>query len=125
MFGARIDRMLLGAFAVAVGMAHDGRASEIGDSGAKFEIDLGPVERFSSEASAAAACRPDGVVWADRKTGYFYPKFSREYGASKYGAFTCYKQAVEADYWGWGVISNVGGHKGREFPDKFPCATCM
>ena len=72
-----------------------------------------------------ATCRPDGVVWADRKTGYFYPKFSREYGNSRYGVFTCYKQAVGADYWGWGVIDNIGGHKGREFPDRFPCTTCM
>ena len=89
------------------------------------EIELGPIASYPTEAVAAQACAPDGVVWTDRKTGYYYPKFVKEYGATPRGTFTCLKGAVAADYWGWGVISTIGGHKGREFPDRFPCTQCM
>lgn len=89
------------------------------------EIDLGPIPQYLSEALAANACTPDGVVWTDRKTGYYYPKFVREYGKTPRGTFTCLQAAITADYWGWGVISSIGGHKGREFPDRFPCTECM
>ena len=89
------------------------------------EIDLGQITPFATEASAMQACNPDSVVWTDRKTGYYYPKFVKEYGNTPRGTFTCLKGALAADYWGWGVISNIGGHKGREFPDRFPCTQCM
>jgi hypothetical protein len=35
-----------------------------------FDIALGAIPRFATEADALAACKPDGVVWADRKTGF-------------------------------------------------------
>ena len=89
------------------------------------EIELGPIASFAAEDAAAKACAPDGVVWADRKTGYYYPKFAKEYGTTPRGTFSCFKAAVAADYWGWGVIDTISGHKGREFPDRFPCKECM
>ena len=89
------------------------------------DIELGPIAPFATESSAAIACAPDVVVWTDRKTGYYYPRFTTEYGKTPRGTFTCLKGAIAADYWGWGVISNIGGHKGREFPDRFPCTQCM
>jgi hypothetical protein len=89
-----------------------------------FPIDLGAVPKFSNEQEALAGCHGDTVVWADRRTGFFYPKFAEDYGKSKFGTFTCHKQAIDSDYWGFGVITNIGG-KGREFPDSFPCKQCM
>lgn len=87
-----------------------------------YEIKLGVISRFSDEAEAQVACRPDGVVWADSKSGFFYPKFLPEYGKTQHGAYTCYKQAEKADYWSFTPASD-GGHKGREFP-LFFCYAC-
>ena len=75
-----------------------------------------------AEAAAQAACSPDGVVWADSHSGFYYPKFFPEYGKTEHGAFTCYKQAEKADYWGLSPASDVG-RKGREFP-LFFCTAC-
>ena len=88
------------------------------------EIELGPVTNYGSEAAAIKACRPGAAVWADRKTGYYYPKFREEYGKSPRGVFTCLKEAMAADYWGFGTIDSLGGRAGRSFPDKFPCSVC-
>ena len=88
----------------------------------QFEIELGDIPHFADEASALAHCKPDGVVWADRKTGFYYPKFYNDYGKTQYGTYTCFKQAVKADYWSLTPASE-GGHKGREFP-LFFCYSC-
>jgi hypothetical protein len=98
----------------APALAGDGNAD-------KFEIPLGEIPHFADEASARAACAPDPVVWADRKTGFFYPKFFSEYGKTAHGAYTCLKQAKDADY--WSLAPESEGHKGREFPQFF-CYTC-
>ncbi len=82
------------------------------------EFNLGAVPGFSDEADARAHCHGDGVVWADRKTGFFYPQFAPEYGASGSGTFTCYKVAKKADYWplGGGADAMAGSRQGRVFP---------
>jgi len=105
---------------LAFGTVHS-LAEDAGET--KFEIPLGDVPRFTDEASAVAACQPDGVVWADRKTGFYYPKFYADYGTTKFGFYTCYKQAVKADYWSLTPASD-GGHKGRTFPQFF-CGACF
>ena len=86
------------------------------------DIALGPIPKYADENAARAACAPDGVVWADSKTGFYYPKFFSDYGKTAHGAFTCYRQAVKADYWSPDPASD-GGHKGREFP-MFFCYAC-
>ena len=86
------------------------------------DIKLGPITKYPDESAARAACAPDGVVWADSKTGFFYPKFFSNYGTTAHGAFTCYGQAMKADYWSPDPASD-GGHKGREFP-LFFCYAC-
>jgi hypothetical protein len=86
------------------------------------KIGLGAIPRYADEATAQAACQPDGVVWADSKTGFYYPKFFDEYGKTQHGAYTCYKQAEKADYWSLSPTSDEG-HKGREFPLNF-CEGC-
>ena len=88
----------------------------------KFDIELGDIPRYGDEATALASCLPDGVVWADRKNGFYYPKFFNDYGKTPYGSYTCFKQAVKADYWSLTPSSDVG-HKGREFP-LFFCTSC-
>ncbi|MDR3374412.1 MAG: hypothetical protein P4L98_11850 [Ancalomicrobiaceae bacterium] len=103
-----------GATAGSVPLEHD----------PNFPIDLGAVPKYPSEAAAVAACQPDAVVWADRRTGYVYPRYSEAYGKSPNGTFTCLKTALDADYWTFGISANFGG-KGREFPDHFPCTQCM
>jgi hypothetical protein len=94
-------------------------AAEIASAG---DIELGPVRRFADERSARAACAPDGVVWADAATGFFYPRFHPDYAKSPHGAFTCYLEAKKADYWSL-TPDGEEGHKGREFP-LFFCYTC-
>ena len=79
------------------------------------EIKLGTVTEYPNEAAASAAC-PDGVVWADRKSGFYYPKFAPEYGVTPNGVFTCYKQAKSADYWGLGTSDSLASRRGRVFP---------
>ena len=82
-----------------------------GDDGIK----LGTVTGYPNAAAASAAC-PDGVVWADRKSGFYYPRFAPEYGATPHGVFTCYKQAKSADYWGLGTSDGMASRRGRVFP---------
>jgi hypothetical protein len=86
------------------------------------EIQLGEIPHFNDEASALAGCAPDRVVWADRKNGFYYPKFYSDYGKTAHGVFTCFKKAKDADYWSLTPASD-GGHKGREFPQFF-CYAC-
>ena len=108
------------SLAVLIAFASPGLA---GDAKSKdSEIALGEIPRYADETAAQAACAPDSVVWADRKTGFFYPKFLPDYGKTQHGAFTCYKAATKADYWSLTPASD-GGHKGREFP-LFFCYGC-
>jgi len=86
------------------------------------DIELGAIPRFADEHAARAACGADPVVWADSKTGFFYPKFFQDYGKTPHGVYTCYSRAKKADYWSLTPASD-GGHKGREFP-LFFCYTC-
>lgn len=79
------------------------------------EIKLGTVTGYPNEAAASAAC-PDGVVWADRNSGFYYPKFAPEYGVTPNSVFTCYKQARSADYWGLGTSDSLASRRGRVFP---------
>ena len=92
------------------------------DGDPKFEIQLGDVPHYATEAEAKAACGKDGVVWADRKTGFFYPKFFQDYGTTRYGTYTCHKLAVKADYWSFAPVEEGG--KGRTFPQFF-CGPCF
>jgi hypothetical protein len=92
------------------------------DGEPKFEIPLGDIPRYATETEAKAACGADGVVWADRKTGFYYPKFFSDYGTTRYGTYTCHKLAVKADY--WGIAPTEEGGKGRTFPQFF-CGPCF
>jgi len=86
------------------------------------EIPLGDIPQYSDETSARAGCGNDPVVWADRKSGFFYPKFHPDFGKTPHGAYTCYGRAKKADYWGL-VPEGDGGREGREFPLIF-CTQC-
>jgi len=86
------------------------------------DIKLGSIPRFADEASARAGCGADPVVWADRKSGFFYPKFHPDFGKTASGAYTCYSQAKKADYWSL-TPDGDSGRKGREFP-LFFCTQC-
>jgi len=89
---------------------------------ASSEIKLGEIPRYSDEASARAACGDDPVVWADRRSGFFYPRFHPDFGKTPHGAFTCYGRAKKADYWSL-TPEGDGGREGREFPLIF-CTGC-
>jgi hypothetical protein len=60
---------------------------------ASNDIKLGDIPRYPDEAVARAACGDDPVIWADRHSGFFYPKFHSDYGKTKQGAYACYSQA--------------------------------
>ncbi len=79
------------------------------------EFGLGTVPTYPDERQAQSKCGGDAVVWVDRRTGFYYPKFAPEYGVSPSGSFTCYKQAKRADYWGFGPSAEMEG-RGRVFP---------
>ncbi len=80
------------------------------------EFGLGTLSSFPTEGQAKAGCGGDPVVWADPKTGFYYPKFAPEYGKSPTGSFTCYKQAKRADYWGLGSSDSMESRQGRVIP---------
>jgi hypothetical protein len=110
-------------FAAALVLCATGVEALAGDGiSGTGDIKLGAIPRYADEAAAREACAPDGVVWADSKTGFFYPKFSAEYGATPHGVFTCYRKAEQADYWSISPVME-GGFKGREFPLRF-CNAC-
>lgn len=116
----RMSSRTLASFLALLALGLWGRASEAASS--NEEIKLGVIPRFASEAAALKACAPDGVVWADDKSGFFYPKFHPDYGRTEHGTYTCYGQAKEADYWSL-TPSPEEGRRGREFP-MFFCYTC-
>ena len=89
-----------------------------GDDGVK----LGPIDSYSTESEATSRCNGDGVVWADRKTGFLYPRFMEQYGKTDSGTFTCYSKAKKADYWAFGAIDSLG-HDGKSFPID-TCLSC-
>ena len=86
------------------------------------DIPLGDIPRYPDETSAHAGCGEDPVVWADRKSGFFYPKFHPDFGKTMHGVYTCYGRAKKADYWSL-VPEGDGGREGREFPLIF-CTQC-
>jgi hypothetical protein len=109
------------SFCVLAGLTACLGTAKAADGDPKFEIELGDIPRYATEAEAKSACGADGVVWADRKTGFFYPKFFSDYGTTKYGTYTCHKLAVKADYWSFAPVEESG--KGRTFPQAF-CGPC-
>ena len=101
---AGISGLLVAVLVVSPGLADD-----------LLPIELGPIPRFPSEA--ASRCPGDIVVWADRDSGYFYPKSRPQYGQTKGGVFTCLRAAKAADYWDIDPFSELGSSKAeREFP---------
>jgi hypothetical protein len=101
-------------------MASSARAG--GTDASSSEIPLGDIPHFSDEASARAGCGADPVVWADRRSGFFYPKFHPDFGKTANGVYTCYSKAKKADYWSL-TPEGDGGRERREFP-KFFCTQC-
>ncbi|WP_131116404.1 hypothetical protein [Lichenihabitans psoromatis] len=79
---------------------------------------------FENEAAAQGGCTGDGVVWADHRTGFYYPKFAPEHGVSPSGSFTCFKKANKADYWGFGTADSMESRRGRVFP-IYPEPDCI
>lgn len=106
--------LVLGLALAAPAVAGDGVTG-------KGDIELGPIPKYADEAEASSACGPDPVVWADSKTGFYYPKFFQDDGRTAHGAYTCYSKAQKADY--WSLTPTADGHKGRQFPLIF-CTQC-
>ncbi len=80
-------------------------------------IELGQIPAFASEAAAQHGCPRDLVVWADRDTGYFYPRSRPQFGHTSAGVFTCLDAARGANYWDINPFSPYGSPRaGREFP---------
>ena len=80
-------------------------------------LELGHLPIFADESQAKRACGGDIVVWADRDTGYFYPRSRPQYGHTRAGAFACLKAAERAEYWDINPFSPLANPKaGREFP---------
>ncbi len=110
-----MSKLLSDIAAIAIVLACSSLAGAEQLKVADDEIALGAVQGFADEPTARQACTPDGIVWADRKTGFYYPRFAPEYGTSKNGVFTCLKQAKAADYWGFGPAALLSD-RGRVFP---------
>ena len=108
-----------GTLALVTVLACPARAGDVAS-----EFGLGTIEGYESETSAQAHCAGDGIVWADRRTGFYYPKFTSRYGVGTTGSFTCAKQAKKADYWGFGTADSLESRRGRVFP-FYPEAECF
>ena len=111
----RFQKQFLIPVALLSGLVTSARA-------ASSDIPLGDIPRYPDETSAHAGCGDDPVVWADRKSGFFYPKFHPDFGKTAQGAYTCYGRAKKADYWSL-TPEGDGGREGRQFPLIF-CTQC-
>ena len=118
-----MTRLRAGGLVVAVAAIALTALERPGVAESSAAIPLGDIPRFSDEGSAHAACGADPVVWADRHSGFFYPKFHPDFGKTANGAYTCYSRARKADYWSL-VPEGGSGRDGREFPLIFcnPCS---
>ncbi len=118
--GSGVACRVLASFAVLAAMTSSCLAGD--GISPNSDIKLGPIPHYADESAARVACKPDSVVWADQKSGFYYPKFFPEYGTTQHGTYTCYRQAEKADYWSLTPTSD-SGHMGREFP-MFFCYSC-
>jgi hypothetical protein len=59
--------------------------------------DLGKGQ-YATEAEAKANCQGDAVVWANLRSKVYHESSSRNYGATKIGAYMCEKESVAAGF---------------------------
>ena len=60
------------------------------------------------------------MVWAERYAGYFYRKDEAQYAAVPHGAFACWRDAMDANYWGAGILDTLMKHHGKEMKWIYP-----
>lgn len=76
---------------------------------------LGPLQTYTTEQAARAACGEGQVVWAERYAGYFYKPGEARYGTADPGAYACAKDAAGANYWDSDPMTGVMGYHGKSF----------
>jgi hypothetical protein len=54
--------------------------------------------QYGSEAEAKAACLNDPIVWVNLRSKVYHESGSRNYGATKAGAYMCQKDTISAGY---------------------------
>ena len=57
-----------------------------------------PFRRFVSEELARNYCASQPVVWADMKLKIYYPPEAPIYGRTKFGAYMCEKDSLDAGF---------------------------
>ena len=66
-----------------------------GTSAAAAELGKG---QYATEVEAKATCQGDAVVWANLRSKVYHDSSSRNYGATKLGAYMCEKDSVAAGF---------------------------
>jgi len=64
---------------------------------ARATAELGKGQ-YATEAEAKASCPGDTVVWANLRSKVYHDSSSRNYGATKIGAYMCAKESVAAGF---------------------------
>ncbi|HEY4857620.1 MAG TPA: hypothetical protein VIH98_13260 [Xanthobacteraceae bacterium] len=54
--------------------------------------------QYATEAEAKANCQGDAVVWANLRSKVYHDSSSRNYGATKIGAYMCEKESIAAGF---------------------------
>ena len=54
--------------------------------------------QYGSEAEAKAACLNDPIVWVNLRSKVYHESGSRNYGATKAGAYMCQKDTIAAGF---------------------------
>jgi hypothetical protein len=54
--------------------------------------------QYATEAEAKASCQSDAVVWANLRSKVYHDSSSRNYGATKVGAYMCEKDSIAAGF---------------------------
>ena len=54
--------------------------------------------QYATEAEAKTNCQGDAVVWANLRSKVYHDSSSRNYGATKIGAYMCEKESIAAGF---------------------------
>jgi hypothetical protein len=60
-------------------------------------VELGKGQ-YAAEAEAKTSCRGDAVVWVNLRSKIYHDSGSKNYGATKAGAYMCEKESVAAGF---------------------------
>jgi|SRR6516225_2933724 len=69
--------------------------------------------QYATEAEAKANCQGDAIVWANLRSKVYHDSSSRNYGATRIGAYMCEKESIAAGFHAPKATRGVGRDLGK------------